>query len=77
MVYAFVQSKDSESALIKFKRALDNIELIPFDFEFIKPYEEVEWENEKDEVRFINLFNKSSKCKDVIFDDFYMYKQID
>ena len=76
-VYAFVKTNDSESALDKYKKALDRNDLVGFDFEYIKPYEDIEWEKEEEQKHFDKLFQEASKSNVVILDDFYMYKQRD
>lgn len=74
MVYCFVQCFDSEDALYKFKSELDKHELIPFDFEFINPYEEIEWEKEEEQLHFQKLVDLAKKTTSVVLDDFYMYE---
>jgi hypothetical protein len=74
-VYAFLKCRDSEEALTRFKVELDKYDLVPFDFEFIKPYEVIEWENEKDTKHYREILKKASKSAKVILDGFYMYEK--
>jgi hypothetical protein len=74
LVYAFIKCRDSEEALARFKVELDQHDLVPFDFEFIKPYEEIEWENAKVTKHFKDLVKKVSKSENVMLDGFYMYR---
>ena len=74
-VYAFVKCSDAEEALERVKLELDRHHLIPFDFEFLKPYDNVEWENEKDEKHYQLIIEELSKDTKVILDGFYMYKR--
>ena len=69
-VYAFVKAKDSESALYKIKDELNNNKLIGIDFEFIKPYEEIEWEKEKDQEHFSKLFQEVSESIKILEDNY-------
>lgn len=73
-VYAFIKCRDSEEALAKFKVELDQYDLVPIDFEFIKPYEEIEWENDKDTKHYNEIIKNASKSEKVILDGFYMYE---
>jgi hypothetical protein len=73
-VYAFLKCRDSEEALARFKVELDQNDLIPFDFEFVKPYEVIEWENDKDTKHYKEIIKEASKSEKVILDGFYMYK---
>ena len=75
MSYGFVKAIDAEEALVKFKLTLSENGLIPFDFEFLKPYEEVEWENENDQKSFDKLYSEALKSEEVVFDSFYMYEK--
>jgi hypothetical protein len=73
-VYAFLKCRDSEEALDRFKAELDQYNLVPFDFEFIKPYEVIEWDNDKDTKHYKEILKKASKREKVILDSFYMYE---
>jgi len=74
-VYLFVKENDKISALKKFKTEFDNVNIIPINIEFVKPYENVEWENEKEEKHFKTIIEETNNCSEVIFDDFYMYQE--
>jgi hypothetical protein len=74
MVYAFIKCRDAETALLRFKEELDKLHLIPFDFEFIKPYDDIEWENDKDTKCSKGKLNEALNSENVILDDFYMYE---
>ncbi|MEL6916602.1 MAG: hypothetical protein AAFO99_02615 [Bacteroidota bacterium] len=76
MVYAFVNASDKSDAMIRFKSELDDNKLIPSEFEFLEIYENVEWENEKQEKHFEMIITETENCKDVVLDDFYMYEEI-
>ena len=77
-VFAFVKSKDTQSALERFKKELNNLHYEPFDFEFIKPYDlTIEWEEKSETERYRKLNKITTDSDDVIFDDFYVYEQID
>ena len=74
-VYAFVSASDKSDALIKFKKELDINQLIPTEFEFVKVYEDLEWENESQEKHFETILGEAMESMDVILDDFYMYER--
>jgi len=73
-VYAFVKAVDQSEALIKFKTELDNIQLIPTEFEFVNHYKDVEWTNEKQEKHFQMIIEEANRGLDVVLDDFYMFE---
>jgi len=74
-VYAFVKALDKSDALMKFKTELDNNQLIPSEFEFVKIYKDVEWENEGQEKHFDMILTDTMNSMDVMLDDFYMYER--
>lgn len=74
-VYLFVKANDKITALKKIKTELDKANLKPINIEFIKPYKNVEWENEKEEKHFEIIIEETNDSSEVIFDDFYMYKK--
>ncbi len=77
-VFAFVESKDSENALKRFKEELHKLHYSPFDFEFIKPYElTLEWEEKSEAEKYKDIYNLAKNSTNVIFDDFYVYEKID
>ncbi len=77
-VFGFVKSNDSEQAFNRFKEELDVLNFVPFDFKFINPYDlSLEWESEKDSSNFEKLYNIAEDSDDVIFDDFYVYEELD
>lgn len=74
-VYAFVKALDKNDALIKFKTELDNNQLIPSEFEFVKIYEDVEWKDEGQEKHFDMILTDTMNSVGVMLDDFYMYER--
>ena len=74
-VYAFINSYDEKSALNKIETKLNSENLIAINFEFIECYDELtEWENKKTTKHFLKLYEKAKLTSEVIFDDFYAYK---
>jgi hypothetical protein len=73
-VYLFVKETEKINALKRFKTELDKLNLNPINIEFVKPYENVEWENKKEEKHFETIIAETENCSEVIFDDFYMYE---
>lgn len=76
-VYAFVKSIDEKEAHNKFAAELDSHQLIPTEFEYIEPYEDIEWGNYNDEKYYKSLVEETNSSMNVILDDFYMYENIE
>lgn len=74
-VYAFINSNDKKSAKNKIEAKLSSENLIAINFEFIECYDELtEWENKKTTNHFLELYEKARMTGEVIFDDFYAYR---
>jgi len=73
--YLFVRETEKINALKKFKNELDKLNLNPINIEYVKPYENVEWENKKEENHFKEIIEKTLNCSDVVFDDLYLYEK--
>ena len=74
-VYLFVKENEKINALKRFKTELEKLDLNPINIEFVKPYENVEWENKKEEKHFKKIIKTTENSSEVIFDDFYMYEK--
>jgi hypothetical protein len=70
-IYAFVKSEDAGKALIKFRKELKIQNLKPISFEFISPFEDMDWEDKDIETKFQQLADEASKTDEVVFDNLY------
>ena len=70
-VYAFVKCNDAYSALKSFRKELNIQELTLTSFEFICPFEDLEWEDKELGIHFKQLADEASKSDNVIFDIIY------
>ena len=62
-------------AAITFTDILTIPEAMGINIEFVKPYENVEWENKEEENHFREIIEEASNCTDVVFDDFHVYEK--
>ena len=77
-VYAFVNAYNVKIALNGIKKELNKIQLDPIEIEFIEPYNiDTKWETTEQTNNYLDLFDKSQKNKQVYFDDFFAYKNIE
>ncbi len=75
-VYIFARAFDVREALDKILTDLKNHDIAPVEIEFISPYDkEMEWEEESQKKRYMELYNTALKSEQVIFDDFYAYEK--
>ncbi len=70
-VYAFVESADASDALEKMKTELASYKLKAKYFQYILPYVDVDWGEEKIQSYYDGLVSKASKNNTVILDEMY------
>ena len=76
-VYVFIKAADVKDALEKILKEFENEKIIPFDIEFIKPYDsKLEWKNQEETKYYFELYSMAKKSAKVIFDKFYAYEKI-
>jgi len=75
-VYVFIKSFDVREALDLILESLDKQNLVPFNIEFISPYDkEIDWESIDQSNHYLELYNVANNSSDVIYDDFYAYEK--
>ncbi len=75
-VYAFIKANDVRDALESFLGELRELNLIPVEIEFVKPYDKaLEWETPEDTKRYLSLFREAKKSANAIFGEFYAFER--
>ena len=74
-VYCFVRANDCREVLDRVTEEMDNQEMIPTAFEFISPYNNIEWETQEESAHYQILSSEALKSDKVVFDDYYAFKE--
>jgi hypothetical protein len=74
-VYAFVRADDVRDALSKFEAAMAEENLIPSRIRYVSPYGETSWQKEEDQRKFDRLVKDAEAGEEVVFDDFYAFRE--
>jgi hypothetical protein len=72
-VLVFVQAFDVREAISKITNELESLDLEIKLISYVAIYDNIPWENEKEQLKYDNLALQAKNCDHVICDTFYAY----